>query len=433
MKFLYVGDNSDSLNWGCRATSLALRQLIARRGEVIGTVQTGMIARRWPISDRMGDRPYARITRLLDRGRVRRLPIAGAAAGGIVDALGTPHAIGHDMAANLTVFDRARDYSPAMERLFAQIDACDALVVNGEGDLIFSTPARARLLFTLTVCRLAARRGKRIFYVNAIASAAPDSALNAETIAVAREVLADVELLSLRDPASLDFARAHLSDAATMSPDALFAWAPLFAAGAARFDAAALLPFFERTGHALPAALRAPYLLVGGSSRSAYDQPRSVQAYTGLVRALQTSGMGVVLAPACTGDRFLADVAHATGAALLPLDTPILACAAVLAHARAYVSGRWHPSIMASLGGTPCVFMGSNSHKTHAIQTMLGHRRPHEYSPWPDAGEIDAMARDVARLTADGGEGRAAILRRVAKLGREAAAIGDRLPMDMAA
>lgn len=435
MKLLYLGDNSDSLNWGCRTTSLALRQLIGRHGEVIGSVPTALIARNWPVSGTIGDRPYAALASVLGRGRVRRLPVAGRIARGVMDALGTASAITHDVEANLAALDRARAYSSRMRELFEMVGVCDAVVVNGEGDLIFGTPARQRLLFMLTVCQLALDRGKKLFYLNAMASPSPDSPLNRETIEMARRVLAKADAFSLRDDASFAFAAEHrIGDPArrSMHPDAVFSWAPLFAGAAERFEASRLLPFFERTGHAMPDICRQPYIVVGGSSRSAYEPQRAVQRYTALVLVLQQHGLPIALAPGCTGDLFLKRVAGETGAAMLPIGMPILACAAVLANARAFVSGRWHPSIMASLGGTPCVFMGSNSHKTLAIQHMLGYPAPKEYSPWPTDAEIDAMSAEVAPSLAGGASQRAAIASRAAELGRRAEAVADCLDPAMA-
>lgn len=430
MKFLYIGDNSDSLNWGCRATSLALRQLIGRRGGIVGSVPTGLIARNWGYSDRMGDAGYERLTRVLDRGKVRRIPVAGAIATGIVGALGVASAIGHDIDANVKVLERARDHHPGMRTLFDKIDACDAAVVNGEGDLIFSTPARQRLLFILTVCRLVLKRGKKLFYLNAMASAAPDTPANSETIAAARAVLAEADVFSLRDPVSFAFAREHRlasSDRMVLHADAVFSWAPMFARGVERYEQAALLPFFERTGHAMPAVLQEPYLLVGGSSRSANRPREAVAAYVELVESLKRLGLPIALAPGCTGDLFLKDVAKATGATMLPIDAPILANAAILANARLYVSGRWHPSIMASLGGTPCVFMGSNSHKTLAIQQMLGTTKPHEFSPWPKAAEIADMTAQADAALMGAQARRVEIATRAAALGQEAEAVVDHI------
>ena len=54
----------------------------------------------------------------------------------------------------------------------------------------------------------------------------------------------------------------------------------------------------------------------------------------------------------------------------LRVEVPILLGATVLANSKLFVSGRYHPSIMASLGGTPCIFLGSNSHKNTVVSKL---------------------------------------------------------------
>lgn len=431
MNLLYIGDNSDSLNLGCRATSIALRQLAARHAGFIGTVPTRMIAARWPVSDTIGDAAYGRLGKVLNTNRARAVPVAGALIGRVMDALGTRDAITHNLARNAEALVRAQSWSADARQLIGWIEQADGALVNGEGDLIFGTPARQRLLFILTVCRMLLDRGKKLFYLNAMASPAPGQEPNRETLAVADEVLSCADAFALRDPVSMEFAREHLPRAAAkaqMFPDAVFAWHRYaLDDGAGPYDHERLVPFYEGTGFAMPEVLRHPYILVGGSSRSAYEPERAVEAYVALVEGLKRFGMGIALLPGCTGDFFLKQVAERTGATYLPIKAPIMAQAAILGHARLYVSGRWHPSIMAALGGTPCVFMGSNSHKILALQHMLGYPQPHEYSPWPDVAEREAMLGEAARLLDEGGAVRTRIATLARSLGEQAARVVDPL------
>jgi polysaccharide pyruvyl transferase WcaK-like protein len=427
MKLLYVGDNSDRLNLGCRATSIALRQLFAPHVDFVGTVPARMIASRWPVSDRIGDAAYGKMAKLLNTNRMRAVPVAGPLIGAAMDALGRRDAISHDLAANSRVLERATAYSADARRLMAWLEECDGALVNGEGDLIFGSPARQRLLFILTLCFILLQRGKKLFYMNAMASAAPGQVPNRETLAVADAVLAKADAFTLRDPLSLEFARAHLPNAAAKArvyPDAVFSWHEYtLDHRSSRYNPERLAPFYERTCHTMPDVLRQPYLLVGGSSRSAYEPARAVESYAVLVEDLKELGLPIALLPGCTGDFFLKQVADRTGAFYLPIDAPILAQAAILGNARAYISGRWHPSIMASLGGTPCVFMGSNSQKILALQHMLGYPDPSEHSPWPGAEERKSMVSEVGALLQGGGRLRSRIAGRARALGKDAARI----------
>ena len=72
-----------------------------------------------------------------------------------------------------------------------------------------------------------------------------------------------------------------------------------------------------------------------------------------------------------------------------------------MANAQVYISGRYHPAIMASLGGTPCVFMGSNSHKTWSLQSLLEYDNVIEYSPIPNEIEIAQIISDALKVAND--------------------------------
>jgi polysaccharide pyruvyl transferase WcaK-like protein len=92
-----------------------------------------------------------------------------------------------------------------------------------------------------------------------------------------------------------------------------------------------------------------------------------------------------------------------------------LLCGAVLAHARLFISGRYHPSILASLGGTPCIFLGSHAHKMGSLSMVLEYERHREFDAFPDDAEI-AEIISTAQKYLDGGETLRARIRQVAKL-----------------
>lgn len=418
MKLLYLADNSDLLNWGCRATSIALRELIAEDNTIVGTVTGSMIEAPYPVSDLIGDALWGRLSRTFNRGRVRALPLAAP----ILDAVGSRNALSHDLDANIETLKRARAYDAPTRAMFDALEAADGIVVNGEGDLIFATPARARLLYTLTICELGLRAGKPLYYLNAMVSQCPTTGLNRETLALAADVLGRAAAFTVRDPVSLAFVEAQMPGLpAKMFPDAVFSWSgKLSPAAPAPYDFGLVATAFEQAGLTAPDYMKSPYLLLGGGSRAARNWPLAIERYVALHEALKALGLPIVLAPGCDGDLFLRKVSKLTGAPMLPLETPIMPVAAVLANARAMVSGRWHPSILASLGGTPTVFMGSNSHKTLTIQSMLEQPDPREFDPTPSDAEIPAIFERLRGQLAKGDVERARVLDVVGRLSSEA-------------
>lgn len=421
MKLVLVADNSTEQNWGCRATSFALRRMIASRHEITGTITRALL--KAPLTaPRAGLEPaHAVLVRRLRRPKVRRTPVLGKLVFDAIGLLGDIHEPTHDSEADAALLWDLRDRSPKARAIVSRIEACDAIVVNGEGEMIFSTPARPTLLQTLAICALATRLGKRIFYINGMVSRAPGGTANLATVAATARTLGDA-IVSVRDHLSLETAAELLP---TIKPafhaDALFTWYRHFAANdGAAYDASALVPFFDRTGAVRPAVTDRPYIAVSGSSLAARNQPAAADGYTLLAERLKSLGLPVLLVATCGGDDFLEVVARRTGLPFLPVATPIMAGAAVMANARLLVSGRWHPSIMAALGGTPCVFLGSNSHKTYSLQQLLEYPAPREFNAIPNAEDVEAIVASARGALTDGADRRRAITTAAANMDQSA-------------
>ena len=73
-------------------------------------------------------------------------------------------------------------------------------------------------------------------------------------------------------------------------------------------------------------------------------------------------------------------------------------CGAVLARAKLFISGRYHPAIFASLGGTPCVFLGAAAHKMSSLQRVLEYEEIRDFSAFPNDDEIKAICARSGEL-----------------------------------
>ena len=172
-----------------------------------------------------------------------------------------------------------------------------------------------------------------------------------------------------------------------------------------------------------------PYICVAGSSSvglASKDSKRIISVYSNLVRKIKDAfDYKVYLVEVCEGDAFLRDVAENTETDLVPIDTPIIAAAKILANAKVFISGRYHPGILASLGGTPCVFMSSNSHKTRSLQELLKYENIIEYPVLPSDEDCDQMIKAAKEKIEYGENLRNKILNRVWELSQDAKTIAD--------
>jgi polysaccharide pyruvyl transferase WcaK-like protein len=157
------------------------------------------------------------------------------------------------------------------------------------------------------------------------------------------------------------------------------------------------LPFKKEFNSSLQGIdLTKPYILISGNSLVVNDIRKATESYTKLVNYLKANlNVQIILLEVCKGDGFLHNVAKNTNTPCIPVEIPILYGLNILANAKLYLSGRFHPSIMASLGATPCVFQGSNSHKTESLQQMLGYKSCKTYSAFPTEEEFSSILNEI--------------------------------------
>jgi hypothetical protein len=139
-----------------------------------------------------------------------------------------------------------------------------------------------------------------------------------------------------------------------------------------------------------------PYICVGGSSIIRHLNKRTaVERYQLLINSIKSIGTNIYIVNSSPGDNFLSEVSIKTNVPIIPLETPILLAGTILAKSEVFVSGRYHPSILASLGGTPCVMLKSNSHKTLSLQRVLGYKNQEIFSALPSEDEITKIMKTI--------------------------------------
>lgn len=417
LKVFFVGDNRSTVGWG-RGASLALGQLFSASFEITGRVTGDFFDLSTSGAGYVGTlippRYYRHFRYLLLR-RWRR-PVAWYL--NLEQLLGAKDFISENPSESAdNLFVHKRRY-PVLAQIYDQAAEADLLVLDGDGDIIFSTPPRRQTLFLLAMIELGIRLGKPVFLVNSMISDCPLTGRNTETLAHAKRLLSQCRAVALRDPDSLAYVRAEIPEANShMIPDSLFAWFPYYEDGIGHLprNGDFLLPHPEKDEYWGKLDFSEPYICIGGGALVGSDPERSVQCYGKLVDAISSLGYRVYLTENDLSDSFLQKVAREKNVGIIPVDAPILMCGAVLAHARLFVSGRYHPSIFASLGGTPCIFLASHAHKMGSLSRVLDYDVQREFSAFPDVSEIAEIV-STARQYLDQGEILRTRIRRVAKL-----------------
>jgi hypothetical protein len=391
----FVGDNRDRPNFGCRATSIALDSLLQERFEVCHRI-SGLEVWRPVGTARMPTLPWWLAKRVRQRleyaGHGCRLNESFVRMGVSPDLfLASP-----GISADRLLAERSR--SEVAAELIRQLQDTEGVVVNGEGDLLFSHPPRRKLLFLLAVMEVAHRLGTPVAYVNAMASDPWSGPRSEQVVEWARPVLERCGLVVMRDHVSVDLAESlALHDKVHCLPDALFSWAGCQPVGD-------VVPW-DRRASAFPhegspiLPVGAPYIcLTGSSSYSHNREAPPVDRFLGIVEWLSSRGHQTILVESSGADSFLQDVARRSGAHIVPWTCNVFDIAETLRRATVLIGGRYHPAVAALGGGTWLVPFAGNSHKMRSLAELADMGLPDELPAGLDtdfsATLADAVGRD---------------------------------------
>ncbi|MCL2704747.1 MAG: polysaccharide pyruvyl transferase family protein [Spirochaetaceae bacterium] len=359
---LFIGDNTDVLNFGCRATSAALAEILGHSVAII-------------------DRIYRKeITHLF---------------------INTP--LCDDWYLYLKT---VKEYDiECYEYLLSRIKKNNAVILNGEGSFIFQSPPRLDLHNYLVILHACIETGTPFYILNAMFSAFADEPINEDLINQAMPILEQAEIFAARDIHSQQIISQYNDKVnVTFIPDALFSWYSLYNENRnilndMLHNSRLVLPFIDHDPFQHNMDFSHPYALFSGNSFAAKHPDQARNSFTKLVLALKNQaeklGISLYLIETCSGDAVIRQVALEIKIPIIPVNTNIYFAGKILGNALCYVSGRYHPSILASMGGTPCVFMGSNSHKTLSIQTVLG-IPPEEQELFPAIPDEDLVPHIVS-------------------------------------
>jgi polysaccharide pyruvyl transferase WcaK-like protein len=308
--------------------------------------------------------------------------------------LGAKDFIAHDPAETVENILRFKSKVEEIQDIYEKVQYADVIVIHGEGDLVFTTPPRRTALFLLGIAELGLHLNKKVVVANTMISDCPSKGRNFETLEFARRTLSRCDAVIVRDYQSLEYANTEMPAAnCSLVPDSLFTWFPIMDKSGAEIPANGdfIISYPENKHSFGRLDFSKPYICIGGSAIAGANREKSIKHFTMLLSKILELGYPVYLAETCVGDSFLQTIAENEGVGLIPGNTAIFMSAAILANAMLFVSGRYHPSILASLGGTPCIFLGSSAHKMHSLQGLLEYEYIREFPVHPSSEEMNEI------------------------------------------
>jgi hypothetical protein len=213
MKAFFVGDNRTSVNWG-RAASIALRELLSREFEITGCVageffdlslaEAGIVKTLTPA------KLYGIIRRSW-RERYRK-PFSWVIR--VERFFGARDFIDEDPKVSVDNLIAQKDKYWSFAKIYEQTAAADMVVVDGDGDIIFTTPPRRQTLSLLAYIELGLRLRKPVFLVNSMISDCPTTGRNRSTLATAKGLFERCKGVFLRDEQSFGYVKTEMPGAA---------------------------------------------------------------------------------------------------------------------------------------------------------------------------------------------------------------------------
>ncbi|MDD6827438.1 MAG: hypothetical protein PUE12_15295 [Oscillospiraceae bacterium] len=353
--FMYVGCNTDNINFGCRATSVALLELLSKKISFSDILYRNEMLSMFEGIQLSGD-----------------------------------------------IFDYAAEIKLCCDDLWRslrdRICSVEGIVINGEGSFIFQSPPRADLYAFAVIMLICISCNTPFYVVNTMMSEGKN--YDEDCIRLKEDIfslLKNAAAVSVRDRYSyriLENEQFRLS----YHSDALFGWFEFYEKNDRYFSAMLSRPVwclpFNHGFEYSELDLRKKYILFSGNSYAASHIQEAYDCFSKCVEVLkkiaEENGLNFYLIECCGGDHILRKIADTERIPIITAETNIYTAGYILGHSECLISGRYHPSILASLGGASCVFMDSNSHKTTSLQEVLDIdvQTRRTFSALPDKKEI---------------------------------------------
>lgn len=428
MKLIFIADNRDVKNFGCRATSIALSQLLIRNNDIVMTIYRKELTSEAFYFFLFNRFLYKLISYLPKWRCIRKIILILKSRLRIFKLPKFNDYLRYNPEISVENFYKCLPANEHLDNMDLRKYDFDGLVVNGEGTMIFTTPPRRDTLVYLMMVQQAIKLNKRVFFVNAMFSRGPLTKLNYQTIKFTEKTLRHSEIVSTRDDVSLEFINEHMPKiSAIRVPDALFGWNKIVQYSEISLNLKYFTPAgFESNEMFTSYNIKGPYIIISGSSLATRFKKEAIKSYVNLVNEIKKiKSYDIYLMPTCSGDAFLYEVSRITNTKIIPLEINIIILGRILQNSKLLISGRYHPSIMASLGEVKCIFLKSNSHKTKSLQQLLNYEKIVEFTSTPTLEEIRKIFIIANKLLDETTNYRAELNKRVKILAKESLKIAE--------
>jgi len=363
MKILLVNDTSDSPNWGARATSFTLKKMIADTGD--HSIQTFGQNNILDLKD--GNNFFSSSKDLL---KLVIPPIVFTLRQSLLQKLnyaGQRQSVPRKWEDFENSLTKITNKNHDLTRELQIIQDVDLVMIQGEGCIHGNTFHSRLMLFWGYV-------SKKIFNKPVIIVNHTADFSHPDLYEIAKNIYPLFDDIVFRDPISAR--RCNEFCNGRIGTDAAFLFEPInFSQCTAVVNRDTYFNFFPNKAEFDP---EKPYLCIGGGSglpSSSDDRYNTVVAnLSNLITFLQKqfSHQIVLTVSGITDQKIFRYLSNKHNLPLLGLSIPVQQAVDILGNAKAYIGGRWHPSIFSLSGGVPVIPFSANTFKMEALTEMFG-------------------------------------------------------------
>lgn len=351
-----INDTSEHPNWGSRATTAALHQLISSAGgEVFASLPLKQLSKpNWntsPKRQRFRDFIEARA-----QGNKLSKKLASVALNRSVAKL--PDVIPNNYS-QFASYAKKVERNEVLVNIAKNIKDSNMVLINGEGSMKGKNRESRAMLFLAYVAKKIYH--KPVALINHTADFCyPDLKEMAQNVYPLLDEVVFREQYSAQKCSEFIKATVAADVAFIYKPAPYQNWIKLASRSGYYHH------FPECSGNFDPSQ---PYICIGGSS--AYSKNNYPDFRELCKRLKEEFGQVVLTTSAKIDETIFCPIAKELNLPLIPLITSSQQAVDILGHAKAYIGGRWHGAIFAFSGGTPVIPLASENFKLEALMQQM--------------------------------------------------------------
>lgn len=288
----------------------------------------------------------------------------------------------NDPEKSLENFYKIKNKYKELNDLYELIKSVDFICINGEGTFLISNNINRDPSYYFFIILLCKKMNKKVYLLNCMIDNYSLEKTSKESIAFFINYFQLLDGIVVRDYKSRSFLQDYNFNNVFFCLDALFHWGNLF--NDFELDEIKKNPIGEK------------YFLLSGTSASKFYEGLIEERYNFLIESLKIFGIKIVILESCIGDNFLRKIANKNDIIYVSIENELSLLYRYIVNSYIFISGRYHPTVVALSCGIPCISLKCNSNKMEFLQKTILDDRFNIFSPVPNDEEVECILEEIS-------------------------------------